>query len=295
MFMADGKPGGARITLQDAIDLHLHFGPEPLSRRLSGRTHTVDPVEAVKDAEDFGMAAVVLKAHEFASTSIAHLADQVNSVTVFGGICCDYPVGGLNPIAVETALANGAKIVWLPTISSQQMKKADLVTLFGTDVGISVLDDEGALVKPVKVIMDLVAQYDGVLATGHISTAEHFAVAKYFGHRGRLIVTHAMQPDFGPTLSKEHCKELADLGAIIEFTAHTCLGPPSAAPKVLEAVRLIGTKSVVMSTDYGWSDELPRPAAGFKTYVEAMWDEGATEADLLLMVSENPARLLGMR
>ncbi len=47
-------------------------------------------------------------------------ADAVDGIDVYGGVCCDHEIGGLNPAAVETALGLGGRIVWLPTLSSRQ-------------------------------------------------------------------------------------------------------------------------------------------------------------------------------
>jgi hypothetical protein len=66
---------------------------------------------------------------------------------------------------------------------------------------------------------------------------------------------------------------------------------PSVAD-VVSAIGAIGPERVVLSTDYGWSNELPRPAAGLRSYVDALWDEGSSEAELRRMVCENPAHLL---
>ena len=43
----------------------------------------------------------------------------------FGGITLNQFVGGLNPWAVETALKMGEKIVWLPTVHSEQQTKRE--------------------------------------------------------------------------------------------------------------------------------------------------------------------------
>ena len=61
---------------------------------------------------------------------------------------------------------------------------------------------------------------------------------------------------------------------------------------VAKAINAIGPEMVVLSTDYGWNDELPRPAAGLHAYVDALWEFGASEAQLRQMVCDNPARLL---
>jgi hypothetical protein len=50
-----------------AIDLHCHHGPDP------HRERSVDAAEAVQEAADIGMAAVVLKSHAYPTGPIAVL------------------------------------------------------------------------------------------------------------------------------------------------------------------------------------------------------------------------------
>ena len=96
-----------------AIDMHCHHGPDP------DRTRSVDAAEAVAEADALGMAAIVLKSHAYPTGPVAILMQKtVVRLRVFGGICCDFEVGGLNPAAVEVALRTGAKVVWMPTFSS---------------------------------------------------------------------------------------------------------------------------------------------------------------------------------
>ena len=99
----------------------------------------------------------------------------------------------------------------------------------------------------------------------------------------------------GPNLSAAECVELAELGAVIELSAATCMD--SHGPSVADVVAAIGAirpERVVLSTDYGWTDALPRPAPGLVSYVDALWEAGATEDELRRMTCENPARLLRM-
>ena len=213
---------------------------------------------------------------------------------MYGSVCCDFCIGGLNPGAVEVALRDGAVIVWLPTISSQQDVENGVVAFLGlTGPGIRILDDDARLRSEVDEILALIAEHDAIAATGHTSTEEHFALAQRFAGRGRLVVTHAMNPGSGPHLSVAECAELAGLSAHIELTTATCMG--SDGPSVSEAINAIATigpEMVLLSTDYGWNHELPRPGAGLHPYVDALWDAGATDAQLRRMVCENPARLL---
>lgn len=287
--------GTAPILLDGAIDMHCHFGPEPLVEKLAKHPHAVDPIEAAGEARAGGMRAIVLKAHEFPSTAVADLANKaVPDVLSIAGMCCDHPVGGLNPQAVETALRAGAQVVWLPTLSSVSNTPQAVEAAFGVREGIAVLDPDGELVPEVRQIMDLVAASGAVLATGHITVDEHYAVARAFAGRGNLVVTHAMHASAGPGLSVGQVVELADLGAVIEFAAHTCMGKPSTFEQVITALGRIGPQRAIVSTDYGWTDTLPHPAAGLRGYVNALWDEGVGENELRLMAGAVPARLLGL-
>jgi len=281
------------IVLDGAIDLHCHFGPESVV----GTPHSVDAFEAAEDAAALGFAAIVLKSHDFPSNAVAYAVGRtVPGVGVRGSVCCDFCIGGLNPGAVETALRDGAAIVWLPTISSQQDVVNGVAAMLGVPgPGIEVVADDGRLRPEVEEILDLVEQHGAIAATGHISADEHFAVARRFAERGRLVVTHAMNVGAGPQLTVGQCVELARLGAHIEISAATCMGShgPSVA-EVFAAIGQIGTDRVVLSTDYGWTRDLPRPGPGLHAYVDALWREGATEAQLRQMVCENPGRLLGL-
>lgn len=282
-----------KIVLGGAIDLHCHYGPESVI----GVPHKVDPVDAARDAAAHDMAAIVLKSHDFPSCAVAHLAGlAAPEVVVRGSVCCDFCIGGLNPAAVETALRDGAAIVWLPTISSREDVRNGTAAILGVrGPGIEIVDETGALVPEAREILDLVAQHGAVAATGHTSAAEHVALARACAGRLPLVVTHAMNPGAGPRLDVQDCVELAELGAWIELTAATCMrGHGPSVDDVRRAIRAIGPARVVLGTDYGWNRDLPAPAAGLQDYVDALWAHGATEDELRLMACANPARLLGL-
>jgi hypothetical protein len=283
---------GGGVRIDGAIDLHCHFGPEPLIARAVGSAHSVDPFDAAHDAADAGMGAIVLKGHEFPTGLLAHLVQQqVPDVRVFGAICCDAHVGGLNPAAVEVALNSGAVFVWLPTISAAE-NNPFLRRVGGA--GLRTIDEDGRLLPEVLEIMRLVAEHDAVLATGHISATEHVAVAREFGRRGNLVVTHAMQQVAGPGLTVAECVELAEFGATIEFSAHSCMGLPAVFGEVIAALGKLPPRQVALSTDYGWTTGSPRPAPGFGSYLDALWEAGVGESLLAGFARDNPARLLGL-
>jgi len=288
---------GPRI--ENAIDMHCHFGPDAIKGAAMGH-HGVTAVQAAREARDTGHRGLVLKSHSFASPQLAaNLASEVDGLEVFGGICTDQPSGGLNVEGVATALAIGARIVWLPTVHSHQEwlnGKAEHMGMIGE--GIRCIDADGRLVEAVRAIADLCRQYDAVLATGHITLEEHHAVVKAFAREGKVLVTHAGERMAGPHLTAEQARELAEMGAYVELTAQCCQPlwgmEPKTPEQMVEQLRHIGCDHCVLSTDYGWTSDLPNPAVGLVSFLEQLWQHGISEEDLTTMAARNPARLLGL-
>ncbi|MGZ4676327.1 MAG: DUF6282 family protein, partial [Acidimicrobiia bacterium] len=137
------------IDLSGAADLHAHFGPDP------HRSRSVTGLEAAEQAAAAGHAAIVLKSHDTPSAGLAAALDPiVDGVHVFGGICCDREVGGMNPAAVEVALRLGARIVWLPTLSSRQDFENGVAAQLGIPgPGIVVTDAEDQLLPATREIL----------------------------------------------------------------------------------------------------------------------------------------------
>jgi hypothetical protein len=279
------------VDLTGAIDLHCHFGPDAHFQR------SVDAYEAAQEAADAGHRAVVLKSHGFPTASLAWAVGQhVGGIDVYGGICCDREVGGMNPAAVEVALRLGAKVVWLPTLSSRQDFDNGIGAQLGIPgPGIAVVDDDGALLPETLEVLALVAEHGAVLATGHVSAAEHYTVVRDFAARGTVIVTHATEDLAGPHLTIAQCKELAELGAWIELCAMTCIGAlaTKSVGDMVECIRAVGPEHVTLGTDYGQKVN-PHPAPGLQTYADALFAEGMSEADIRRMACTNPATVLGL-
>ena len=279
------------VDLTGAADLHCHFGPD------AHRERSVDALDAARDAAVAGHAAIVLKSHDYPTAALAAILDRiVDGVHVFGGICCDREVGGINPAAVETALRVGAKIVWLPTLSSRQDQLNGIGEALGIPgPGLSVLDENGSLSPETHEVFDLVAAHDAVLATGHVTWPEHLDVTKEFGRRGKVLVTHATEELAGPNLTVDQCNELADLGATIELCALTCLGAlATRSPgEMARATRTIGAERCTLATDYGQKANV-RPAPGFQGFADALLAVGLDERAIRRMACHNPCTLLGL-
>jgi hypothetical protein len=281
------------MDLTGAADLHCHFGPD------AHRPRSVDALDAAREAKAAGHAAIVLKSHSEPTAQLAAIVGRVvDGIAVRGGVCCDREVGGVNPVAVETALRQGAAIVWLPTLSSQQDVDSGVAEQLGLPLHglrVTTSDDPTCLTDEAADVLALVAGQGAILATGHVSAAEHVAVAQAFAGRGSLLVTHAMEELAGPNLGIDACVELAQLGATIELCALTCIGTLATRPvaDLVACIRAVGVERVTLATDYGQAAN-PHPAEGLNLFAEALVAEGVSEADVRTMACANPCALLGL-
>ncbi len=131
--------------MQGSIEMHVHHGPDPRMER------RYDALELALEAQKAGMRAIVLKSHEYPTAPLAYLVNQIaRDIAVFGSLCLDYEVGGLNPAAVKLAAEMGAKVVWMPTFSAASWKK-----WLGEEGGLSILDEKGQVLPVVGEIIEI--------------------------------------------------------------------------------------------------------------------------------------------
>ncbi|MFC2005401.1 DUF6282 family protein [Chloroflexota bacterium] len=274
--------------LQGSIDMHIHHGPD---YRIERR---VDALQAARQAQEAGMRAIVLKSHAYPTTPVAYTVNQViQNIAVLGSIALDFEVGGLNTHALEASAKLGAKVVWMPTFSSaNDMRKRNL-----DEEGITIFDSEGKLLPVVAEILDIVKSYQMVLATGHLSVSEAFALVDEASRRGlpKIVITHPLLDWLGAHLSLEEQCQMADKGAFIEHCfAITLPATMRLDPnKIVEAVRAVGAERCIMSTDLGQAYN-PAPAEGMRMMIGTMLKCGLTEKEMELMVKVNPAQLLDL-
>jgi hypothetical protein len=277
------------VDISGAIDLHCHFGPD------AHRARSVTALEAAAQARDAGHSAVLLKSHTEPTAQLARIvSDVVDGIEVYGGVCCDHEMGGLNPAAVETALGLGGRIVWLPTLSSRQDVENGVAAQLGIPgPGLVVIDDDGEILPVVREIAALCKEHDAVLATGHISGPEHVAIAREFGSGQRVLVTHAMEDMVGPKLNAPELAELADLGAWIELCALTCVGALATRPvsDLAGAAERVGPARCTLASDYGQAMNVA-PVEGLQQFADLMAAEGLSADAIRTMVVANPATLV---
>jgi hypothetical protein len=271
-----------------AIDLHVHGAPEPIEG-----PRRINLVELAQQAKASGMKGIVIKSLRFGTVTVTALVNEmINSPVLIGSLVLNRDVGGLNPDVVEAHARSGAKIIWLPTISAAAHIKASGNS---KDQGISLLDQNGKLMPEMIKIMQILSKHKSVLATGHVSKAEVFAVTAEARSRGiEVIITHPLAGPRGPLISTAEAQELAGMGAYIEFTFAHCMPPMTMSPEEMSAfVKAIGPEHCVLSTDFGQRFN-PPANEGFRMMLDALLRLGRlTEDELTIMVKVNPCRILG--
>jgi len=281
--------------LEGAIDLHIHAGPDLFPRDL-------DEADVAQQAEEIGMRAVLFKSHFTTNADRVYmLRKRFEGIGLYGSVVLNKSVGGINPEAVFAALNLGAVRVEMPTVDSRQHIQRlgrtypwSKIRLPETE-GITILDEEGKLIPEVRQVAELVAAHDAILATGHLTVPEMFALIEEAREAGvkKILVTHAELDVV--SVSKEDQKSMADMGAYIEhsFTPCTHLRQRLDPRRIVEAIQHVGAERCILSSDMGQPVN-PVPREGFRIFVKTMLHLGIPQGDIDIMIRENPAKLLGL-
>lgn len=282
------------VSLEGAIDLHVHTSPDVYER-------SVTDDEQVEQARSAGMRAVLLKSHHTLTADRATLASARLGLPVFGGLALNHTVGGLNPVAVETAIAFGAKQVWMPTLHARHCLEHAAPEMFRAEArkgreGIGVLDGEGEVLPVVRAILEMVRDAGIALGTGHIAPEETLALLRTCRDLGleRTLVTHPLMSFTRFTLPQ--MREAASLGATLEFDYLSCAPKwhdPVPVSETAAAIRAVGAAHCVIATD-GGQPYNPVPVGMLRAFAEELRAEGIGADELRVMMCENPARLLDL-
>ena len=269
------------VILKGSYDLHVHAGPDAAQER------RLDAMDAAREAYGAEMAGFVLKSHEYPTAPLASALNRMYpGLRVAGAIALNRSVGGLNPDAVSVSAGLGARVVWMPTFDADFYTRNQ-----GHGSGLSLTDEDGKLATEVMDIIDIVAERDIVLASGHVSPREAialFAAAKERGVR-RMLATHP-----GGIATEEEQLEMSSLGAYLEYTFLSCM--PSRARYSVEelaaTLRRLGVERCVVTTDFGqWMN--PPAAEGMRMAIASLLGAGLADDEVARLVKANPLELIG--
>jgi len=284
-------------VLDGFIDLHLHLAPDVVQR-------ANNDIQFIETARRIGYKAIMLKDHFTSTTGRAFLLRQLyESPVVFGGLVLSASTGGLNADAVEVALEQGAREIWLPTLYALNHIKHFGGPTLPSFVpvhpvrrpekqiqGLSIVDEDDQLKLEVHEILGMVADSDAILSTGHISREEICALleaAKRAGVR-KVLVAH---PEFVATSwSTEDQLKFAEMGAILEHCASGDYEPKLVALNI----KKVGVDRCILSSDAGQVRK-GHPSLVMKQFIRDLEDQGLTESEIWTMTRDNPAKLLDLK
>ncbi|ABW02222.1 DUF6282 family protein [Caldivirga maquilingensis] len=289
-------------VLRGSFDMHVHTGPDAVPRLLND-------LEMAKLFKSNGFSGFIIKNHYTPTHDRAYLVNRiVDGVRVLGGIVLNEAVGGLNPRAVDIAGRLGALIVWFPTVDSlnehRELSKwenhphppawarmqLELRSRGLLGEGLTVLDSEGKIKPVVDEVLELIRQYDMVLATGHLSPIEGMELVKRAFEKGvrKVIITH---PDFTTTrYTLEQQRELANHGAYLERTFENVLAKRVTVNDYVRMIVETGVEHNIISSDLGQVHN-PPPTEGLREFVRQLIEGGLSPDDVEVMIKENPQKL----
>ena len=165
----------------------MHISPDVVER-------IIDDISLARKFKELGMAGFVLKSHYGSTAERASVVRAaVPGIDVLGAIALNRAVGGINPLAVEIAAREGARTVWLPTVDSvnesheREAAAGAKVPVWvklqlelreqGIEIPpVPVVDDDGTVLPELREVLGMIARHGMLLATGHLSRDEIFAV-----------------------------------------------------------------------------------------------------------------------
>jgi hypothetical protein len=294
----------ARALVAGAYDLHVHIAPDVPRRR-------IDDVSLARRFAELGLAGFALKSHY---TSTAERAQVVSGVVpgirVVGTLTLNRAVGGMNALAVEIAAREGARIVWLPTFDSPaetagrtEPKPGDKVPIWaklqhelrslGLGVeAVQVADGAGGVLPETREVLRAVARHGLVLATGHLSRDDAFAVVDAAVDEGvdTVVVTH---PEFtSQRYSIEDQVALAERGCIFDRCLSTPWSGKADWEYVFAGIRAVGLERNIFSSDFG-NPDYPPVEDGVALWADRLLEAGFGEDEVREAIVGNSRRVAG--
>jgi hypothetical protein len=289
--------------IRGAFDVHVHGYPE-IAFKVRTRG---DDLDIARSFYESGMKGFVLKSHLWPTVGrVYHLAKVFPDLAILPSITLNHTSGGINPLSVESAASQGARVVFMPTWSAENDLRnggfSDYIRSYFASAaglipeqGISLLDNRASLRPEVHEVLEVAKAYNLVIATGHISPQESLALMEEANLIGAVpvIFSHPFSRSVGATI--ESMKHMADLGAYVEICA-LGLMPAFQSLRPADIVRIvseIGAERCLLSTDFFFEWAPPAPEM-LRMVVGTLLEKGFTEDQLARLVRENPRSLFGL-
>lgn len=295
----------ARELVRGGFDPYVHAAPDFAPRRITD-------LELAERHLALGLAGFGLTSHYTATAERAAVVNAaVGRPIAVGSIVLNHALGGLNATAVEVAARQGARIVWLPTVSApnehRKVRAADpdgnvpvwvrfeleLRAAGATPGPVPVLDDSGAPLPELLDVLGVVARHGLALATGHLSRDEIFAVVDAAVVAGvtTIVVTNPEFPSH--RITPDDQVALAGKGALLQRALTTPYTGKCTWQQVFEATRAVGPAHTVWGSDLGQVFN-PPVEDGLALMADQHLAAGFSEEEVRVMAVENTRRLAGL-
>jgi hypothetical protein len=272
-------------------------------------TRSVDSWEAAEQAAAAGMRAILVKDHHTSTISQAYIINKhlkKDNFDIFGCICLNNSMGGLNPYAVDAAVKFGGKLIYFPTVSAERhielfqnpqdfvpTKEKPLI-----EVPVRVTDEQGNVKPEARQIIEMIAGADIILSIGHLGYDETYALVKAAVEMGTKKISLTHLPLFTCD-DKEKLKKIVDIGGYVEMVyqvvSTACPENMRYTPeKFADYIRFFGVDRCYVATDGGQLNQ-PVPLEVYKNLIKLLIDQGFSDNEIEVLTKTNPAKLLGIR
>jgi len=289
--------------LKQAIDLHVHIGPEIIPRRF-----TLAELIAYEKSKLKG---VGVKNHFFPTRAMAQPRYENGNPIVINSVVLNHYVGGFNPDAIQASaeLSERSIIVWFPTLHAEKFLRSQKFEIpeewVDTKIrgklklrraegikALSIFDGGKRISKEVESVVHAIKEYNAILATGHLSWEESYELVKFaVGKIGmkKIIITHPIYQRILMPVDVQ--KELARMGVLMEqcYSMYSIDKVPMS--EIATQIKEVGANNCILSSDVGQAFS-KSPSEALTDFISLLRQEGVTEQEIEIMLVENPNKLI---
>lgn len=285
----DVRRGAEEACLRGAVDMHVHADPCSLAPR------NQDFTQVAIEAARVGMRAVCRKDHFYATVGEAYAVQRhidymvetgalEHRVEVYGGV----PVQALDPVQIERAVRHPQfRMIWMNPVGGEQLVA------------------DGKVRPEVERMIHLAAEHGLAFNLGQPShsAAKNPGLGDYDGlaplcERIREIGARAVLDHPLSSFTADQIEALSGgtvyAGLFCYPTLPSLIKAPVVDPdRTLELVRRLGPARCLIASDLGMMLE-PTALEGYRLMIRLLLTLGFSEADVSVMIRDNPAALLGL-
>lgn len=286
--------------LEQAIDLHVHIGPEVIPRKFD--------LPKLLKLEKGKLKGIGVKNHFLATSSMARFSSKSRCPFVVDSVVLNNYVGGFNPeiIYATAQLSPKPIIVWFPTISAKNFLKNEkfeipsewignnkIINRKANEINYLSVIKRGKITREVRNVLMAIRRTGAILATGHISWRESRELiecaTKEFGIK-KIIITHPIYQRINMPICVQ--KELADMGAFIEQCYSMYSIDTIPIRKIAKQIKAVGANNCILTSDVGQAFS-KNPSEALDDFIFMLKRGGISENEIKQMLVVNPKRLIG--